>query len=162
MNEFVAEFRNTIESATSQLEKISTEDARVPLAEGKWSAKQVIGHLIDSAANNHARFVRAQLEDDFVFSGYKQEEWVTFQRYNDEPWNQLVALWRYYNLHLAHVISVADEGRRDQERGSHNMQEIAFRTVENDQPVTLDFLMRDYVDHLQHHLGQIFTRINGT
>lgn len=54
------------------------------LAEGQWSPKQIIGHLIDSAANNHQRFVRAQFTDDLVFPGYEQEAWVEVQHYNDE------------------------------------------------------------------------------
>ncbi len=154
-NQFVEEFRETIETATRQLQQISAEDSSVPLADGKWSRKQIIGHLIDSAANNHARFVRAQLDDQFVFSGYRQEEWVALQKYNEEPWDQLVALWRYYNLHLAHIIGAVSEQRRNQVRRSHNIQEIGFKAVGKDKPVTLDFLMRDYVDHLRHHLSQI-------
>jgi len=154
-NQFVDEFRKTVETASKKLEQIPAEDSSAPLADGKWSPKQVIGHLIDSAANNHARFVRAQLDDRFVFTGYKQEEWVALQKYNEEPWDHLVALWRYYNLHLAHVIAVVSDQRREQVRTSHNIQEIGFKIVGHDQPVTLDFLMRDYVDHLRHHLSQI-------
>ena len=156
MQEFISDFRETIETATKQLERITEQGSCVPLEEGKWSAKQVIGHLIDSAANNHARFVRAQLQDDLVFQGYEQNEWVEIQHYNDEPWEQLVALWRNYNLHLAHVISVANDEKRDRARKQHTLEEIAFRKVGVDEAATLDFLMRDYVVHLRHHLSQIF------
>ena len=66
---FVSEFRSTVEAAARRLEQIHERDSRVPLAEGKWSPKQIIGHLIDSAANNHTRFVRAQFTEDLVFPG---------------------------------------------------------------------------------------------
>jgi len=156
MEEFVNEFRATIDTATKRLERISEQNSGIPLAEGKWSAKEILGHLIDSAANNHGRFVRAQLGDDLVFPGYEQNAWVSVQNYNEEPWAQLVSLWRYYNLHLSHVISTAKGDARAAQRGRHNLHEIAFRTVAPDQPATLDYLMRDYLVHLRHHLDQIF------
>ena len=117
----------------------------------------IVGHLIDSASNNHQRFVRAQLKDDLVFEGYAQEGWVGVQRYNDEPWPQLVALWRLYNLHLAHVIAHAPEEMLKREHRLHTLHRIAFEVIEKEQPATLEYLMRDYVGHLKHHLRQIFT-----
>ncbi|MCB0841112.1 MAG: DinB family protein, partial [Bacteroidetes bacterium] len=70
-------------------------------APGKWSSKEILGHLIDSAANNHRRFVQAAYQDDFVFDGYDQDKWVAVQRYNEVPWIFLLDLWKSYNLHLA-------------------------------------------------------------
>ncbi|HEY6119410.1 MAG TPA: DinB family protein [Pyrinomonadaceae bacterium] len=160
MEEFINEFRTTIETATKRLERITEQNSSLPLTEGKWSAKEIIGHLIDSAANNHGRFVRAQLGDDLVFPGYKQNEWVAVQKYNEEPWAQLVSLWRYYNLHLSHVISATRGDLRGSQRRSHNLHEIAFRAIAEDQPATLEYLMRDYLVHLQHHLDQIFAGVD--
>ena len=65
--------------------------------------------MIDSAANNHQRFVRAQFTDDLVFSGYEQEQWVSSQKYRDESWSDVIQLWSSYNLHLLHVASVIPE-----------------------------------------------------
>jgi hypothetical protein len=112
---------------------------------GGWCAREVLGHLIDSACNNHRRFVVGQSPDTVRFDGYNQDEWVERQRYADEPWRDLVALWSAYNRHLAHVIeSTADD--------------VAARTAlgpDGSTPVSIAFLMEDYVEHLRHHLDQI-------
>jgi hypothetical protein len=157
MNDWLEDFRQTIGSSTARLLLISEEQSQLAHAEGKWSAKQVIGHLIDSAANNHQRFVRAQFSDHLAFPGYDQEAWVDAQRYNDEPWSQLVEFWRLYNLHLLHVMSNIPEAVQTQSRGAHTLDRIAWQTVAETEPVTLEYFMRDYVAHLQHHLGQILT-----
>jgi hypothetical protein len=156
MDDWLADFRTTIESATEQLLAMPEEQALVRKSEGKWSSKQIVGHLIDSAANNHQRFVRAQFTDDLVFPGYEQEAWVEAQRYNDEPWTQLVQLWRLYNLHLWHVMSAIPEAVRTRSRRSHTLDRVAWQTVAESEPATLEYFMRDYVAHLQHHLDQVF------
>ena len=162
MSDWLEDFRRTIESASERLIKIGEEDAAKPRAEEHWSAKQVIGHLIDSAANNHARFVLAQLKDDLVFPGYDQDGWVKTNNYQEASWPHLVVLWRAYNLHLAHVMSSADKNKLKTQCTLHTLQEIAFKTVPKSEPVTLEYLMKDYVDHLNHHLAQIFDQPTGT
>ena len=114
-----------------------------------------MGHLIDSASNNHRRFVLAQQQEDLVFPGYAQDAWVAAQRYQDAPWEELVSLWRGFNLHLARVMEAAPDFERTRIRRRHNLHEIAFRTIPEDQPATLEYFMSDYVDHLEHHLRQI-------
>jgi hypothetical protein len=155
MKEFLVEFRQTIDSAAADLAQLSENESAESAAPDKWSAKQVIGHLIDSAANNHARFVRAQLEEDLVFPGYEQEEWITLQKYQDESWTQLVGLWRLYNLHLAHLMEQVSNEALTKSRARHNLDQIAWKTVPREQPVTLEYFMRDYVGHLKNHLLQI-------
>src|ERR671928_891352 len=98
MQDAFDDFGATITNAAARLNALGEEEASRPRAEDKWSAKQIIGHLIDSAANNHRRFVLAQLTDHLAFEGYEQNGWVSVQRYDAEPWAQLVALWRAYNL----------------------------------------------------------------
>ena len=149
------EFRNTVERASERLLTISEAQSEQAPAARKWSAKQILGHLIDSASNNHQRFVRAQFTDDLVFPGYDQDEWVRVEGYNAEPWPQLVQLWRLFNLHLLHVMECMPEPQRTKHRARHNLQQIAWQTVAEDEPVTLEYFMRDYVNHLQHHLRQI-------
>jgi DinB superfamily len=100
---------------------------------GKWSRKEILGHLIDSASNNHQRFVRAQLDGELNFPGYAQDGWNRAQHYQSEPWANLVQLWSSYNRHLAHVIAAIPE-----DAGS-----------------TLEFLVVDYLRHLEHHVEQI-------
>ncbi|HEX6182598.1 MAG TPA: DinB family protein [Pyrinomonadaceae bacterium] len=155
MEDVLEDFGRTVEEASARLLSMSDAEAAARPAEGKWSAKEVIGHLIDSATNNHQRFVRAQFKDDLVFDGYAQEDWVRAQGYQDEPWPLLVNLWRFYNLHLAHVCRHAPEAERLRPRREHNLHEIGFAPVSADEPATLEHLMRDYVDHLKSHLRQI-------
>ena len=153
--EFLNDFGETIDTASTRLLEISDELSAVPRVEGKWSRKQIIGHLIDSAANNHSRFVRAQFNDDLVFPGYEQEAWVDSQRYQEKDWNELVQLWRLYNRHILHIMKVTPEDIRMKLRSKHNLHVIASDKLSPDEPVTLDWFMRDYVDHLKKHLGQI-------
>jgi hypothetical protein len=156
MEVFLNDFRKTVESAAARMAAISEEQSRIPRAEGEWSRKEIVGHLIDSAANNHARFVRAQFTSELNFPEYDGDEWVAAQHYNEEPWDRLVNLWKLYNLHMSHVIAGVPEATRQLPRTKHNLDRIAFQTVSTDQPVTLEYFMRDYVDHLRHHLKQIF------
>ena len=100
---FLADFRETIVGATARLRDITPEASRHKTAADDWAPIEILGHLVDSAANNHQRFVRAQFTDDLVFPGYEQERWVSSQKYLDESWPDLVQLWSSYNLHLSHV-----------------------------------------------------------
>jgi hypothetical protein len=137
------------------LRTISDADASRRSGPGRWSAKEIIGHLIDSAANNHGRFVRAQLEADLVSAGYAQDDWVRVQDYQNAAWPELLDLWSAYNRHLAHVMESAAHDAKQKPRARHNLDQIAFARVSREEPATLDFVMRDYVDHLRHHLRQI-------
>jgi hypothetical protein len=136
----------TVDAALPKLRAIPERDAGQPRAggmPGQWSPKQVIGHLIDSAANNHQRFVRAQ-QGPLIFPPYAQDHWVDCQHYQDRPWSDLVAFWETYNRHLAHVIRHIPDNRQG-----------VRCTVESNGPVTLGFLASDYVVHLRHHLAQV-------
>ncbi len=155
MNDFIDDFRRLVERSAEALLKISEADSARRPASGKWSPKEIVGHLIDSASNNHQRFVRAPFKDDLVFPGYDQDAWVTAQRYQEAPWEDLVELWRAYNLHLAHVMAATPEAARLREHRRHNFHQIAWQTVPKGEPTTLDYFMRDYVTHLRHHLRQI-------
>jgi hypothetical protein len=125
---------------------LSLSDVAVagPRSDGKWSRKETLGHLIDSAVNNHQRFVRAQFADPFVWPGYEQDAWVSVHRYRDRPWRELVDLWASLNGHLAHVIEHVPAGCLSTECriGSEN-------------PATLEWVIRDYLRHMRHHIGQI-------
>jgi hypothetical protein len=113
--------------------------------------------LIDSAANNHQRFVRGQFTDDLMFAGYNGDQWVDAQKYNDASWLDLVDLWRAYNTHLLHVVSIIPAPIRTEQRDKHTFDQVAFKTVDRSSATTLEYLIRDYLDHLKHHLDQIWS-----
>jgi len=152
---YVARLRAVVAAAERALGAIADDDSARRPAPDTWSPREVIGHLVDSAANNHGRFVRAQHQDDLVFPGYAQDAWVDAQRYADAPWRELVALWALYNRHLARVMTAVPASERDRPRARHNLHEIGWRTVPAHEPATLGDLMADYVEHLEHHLRQI-------
>lgn len=142
-------------SAARSLRELSPEQASAPVAPGKWSPKQIIGHLIDSATNNHRRFVLAQQKDDLRFEGYAQDAWVDLQGYVDTPWEDLLVLWEAFNLHMARVMDAAPEEERLREVTDHNLEAVSWEDVPAGAPVSLDFMMRDYTGHLRNHLRQI-------
>ena len=156
MQDALDDFRATIDAAAARLNELSEEEAQAARADGKWAAKQIIGHLLDSAANNHRRFVLAQLTDHLAFEGYAQNDWVRVQHYEDEPWAQLVALWQAYNRHLLHVMAHTPTAKLEMPCTQHTLDRIAWQTVSQSEPVTLEYLMRDYIGHLKHHLRQVF------
>src|SRR5436853_4666570 len=122
MEPWLEDFKQTIDSAFPRLLRISEADSEAPRADEHWSSKQIIGHLIDSATNNHARFVLAQTKDDLIFSGYDQNNWVEIQHYQQAHWSQLVDLWRAYNLHLLHVMAHTPADKMNNPCTQHSLQ----------------------------------------
>src|SRR5689334_25004848 len=156
MPDYVDRLRTLVEHASHRLLTMSARDHGRRPAPGKWSPREVIGHLIDSASNNHQRFVRAQFQDDLVFPGYDQDAWVLFQAYGDAHWLELVTLWKTFNIQIARIMENSPESVRNALRAKHNLDKLAWQPVPADQPATLDYFMNDYVEHLKHHLRQIF------
>jgi len=154
---FIDRFVHTVDESASRMLALSDAAASLPRAPGKWSRKEIVGHLIDSAVNNQARFVRAQLQDDLVFPGYDQEAWVRVQRYGNESWPALVEAWRHANSRVAAIMRAASDEDLERPRARHNLDEIAFVAPASPRDATLGYFMRDYVAHLEHHLRQIFS-----
>lgn len=160
MKDALEDLEQTIESTTTRLLAISEEESERRVTPDTWCAKEIIGHLIDSASSNHQRFVRAQFTDDLVFPGYDQAAWVSAQKYRNESWQGLIQLWRSYNLHIRHLVANMPEEAWKKLRPSHNLDVIAWKAVSVDEPVTLEYFIRDYIDHLKHHLNQLFARVS--
>ena len=121
----------------------------------KWSSKEILGHLIDSATINHGRFVKAQFNDDVIDQPYDQEAWVEVQEYHIQNWHDLLITWRQLNLQIAYLMHITEEKVRDKPRTQHNLHQIAFKSFKENEAATLGAFMEDYVVHLKHHLGQI-------
>ena len=139
-----ADLRAEIDRVLPRLRALDEADAMRDRGPGKWVRKEILGHLIDSAANNHQRFVRARLSDRLVFPPYEQDAWVALQGYRQRPWRELLDLWEVLNRHVAHVIA------------STPAERLATPCVIGDKaPATLEWLMQDYVRHMRHHLAQI-------
>jgi hypothetical protein len=144
MTQIADELSQIVQSAAERLRAISAAEAGHKPSDDKWSKKEVIGHLIDSAANNHQRFVRAQQASELVSPAYDQEKWVSMQDYNGTSWSDLKELWRLYNLHLAHVIR----------RIPAEKLQVKC-TIGSKDPVTLGSVIDSYLTHLKHHLDKI-------
>jgi len=143
-----AELRKVAGSFSQELLAADPRAAARRVDAKTWSPKEVLGHLIDSAANNHQRFVRAQQADALMLPGYEQNHWVESQGYQDADWPHLVALWTHLNLHLADVISRIPPAK------------YAVQCVIGDsEPLTLEVLVIDYLQHLKHHIAQIRERL---
>ena len=147
--ETATELRRLTSSFSRELLAVEPQTAARRPGPNTWSAKEVLGHLIDSAANNHQRFVRAQQTDALMLPGYEQNHWVASQGYQDADWVHLVTLWTHLNLHLADVISRIPPDK------------YPVRCVIGDsQPLTLEVLVVDYLRHLNHHVAQIRERLS--
>jgi len=144
MEELSDRLLRVVDAAETKLRKISEPETTKPILSGGWSRKQVLGHLIDSASNNHQRFVRAALQPSLDFPRYNQDGNIRVQAPQEADWSLLVSLWAAYNRYLAHIIARLPVGKLE-----------TVCRIGSDKPVTLGFLANDYVTHLLHHLNQI-------
>jgi hypothetical protein len=133
----------TLNASRAPLLAIGEEAAARRTGPENWSKKEILGHLIDSASNNHQRFVRLQLDELLVMPSYQQNHWVRTQNYNGRDWRDLVELWLVFNGHLAHVIRHTDPAA-----AGHIWKAPSSE-------YSLEFLIEDYLRHLRHHLAQI-------
>jgi hypothetical protein len=109
MKDIARQIRSLISTAEPQLSRMNHDEMGFKPDPHKWSKKEILGHLIDSAANNHQRFVRAVNKVAGQFPTYDQDEWVRIQRYNEMSWSFLISFWSAYNSHLCHIIECIPE-----------------------------------------------------
>jgi hypothetical protein len=157
--DFIRDLARTVDNATPWLAGLPESTVTWRPTPGAWSVKEIVGHLIDSAANNHQRFVRAGSQDDLVFPGYAQDDWVRLQSYQTAPWAEIVTLWQAYNRHLVRVMTAVPDDVRYRRHTRHNMHQLGWQLYAADEPAMLDDLMRDYVAHFEHHLSQVRERV---
>jgi hypothetical protein len=143
-----SDLENTVAQVRPLLEKVTEPEASRRPQPGKWSKKEIIGHLLDSASNNHQRFVRAALQRELTFPGYPQDALVELQRFNEMKWEFLITFWASYNLFLAKVLSALPS------------ETAPVQCAIGKNPLaTLEWIAQDYVAHLKHHLNQILGKM---
>ncbi len=142
------EFRQRIADIDQKLQQVSEIQAAQMYAPGSWQRKEVLGHLLDSAANNHIRFVIAALNGSFQGPGYSQRDWVRIHAYAAKSWSTLLNHWRSQNALLADVVENLEPGKLG-----------APCTIGDNPPVTLGELIVDYLAHMDHHVEQIMGKL---
>ncbi len=138
------ELVRVVDETAAKLRRLRDAEAAARPAPGKWSRKEIVGHLLDSSCNNLQRFVRAQAVSEFEFPGYEQDHWVRAQDHQARPWEELIELWRLANRHLAHVMT----------RIPKEKLAVPCR-ISTQPPMTLGELVEDYLVHFKHHLAQL-------
>jgi len=133
-----------VDNVAQRLRELDEDVVSARPEEGKWSIKEIMGHLFDSAVNNHHRFVRANDYEEFEFPGYEQDMWVIRQNYQESDWPSFLELWRLYNHQLAHVIRQISEERM-----------YSVCRIGDYEPATLRYIVEDYLVHMEHHIKQI-------
>lgn len=133
---------DAVRNAMPWLATLSEEQAAQPERQGKWSAKEIIGHLTDSAVNNLARFVRLAIRPHDLPS-YDGDAWVSLQHYREREWPQVLGLWFALNEHITWTIAHLDRASL-----------VSTGSI-GGTPVTLGFVIEDYIAHLHHHLNAL-------
>jgi hypothetical protein len=138
------QFRAELSALRATLLAIPYALADTPWRSGGWTRKQIVGHLLDSAANNRQRFVRSAIDGHYTGPKYAQDAWVAAHGYASQPWDTLVRWWLAEHEILAAIVDRIPEERLE-----------AICTVGDDKPVTLRFLIEDYLAHQQWHFLQL-------
>ncbi|MBK7969916.1 MAG: DinB family protein [Bacteroidetes bacterium] len=131
-----------VENVPNVLIQINEDEMAKKVAFNKWSKKEILGHLIDSATNNHQRFVRGQFETVPEIS-YDQNNWNTFSYYQQIDSQQIITFWTIYNRQLIEII------KRIPSDNLKKMIRVGAKTV------TIENLVIEYIEHLEHHLNQL-------
>ena len=143
-SDFVTDFRTSVLQAYDELKTISEETAAAKPNTNQWSVKELLGHLLDSASNNHQRIVRLQIFDSIEFPFYQQDDFVRVNHYQNQGWEVLLEFWKLYNLHLVHLVENLDESKINN----------VWVTPDRER-LTLGHIIEDYLRHLKHHIGQV-------
>jgi hypothetical protein len=141
MKQIADELERIIDECSTGLKKIPDGKFRSKESPGKWSKKEILGHLIDSAQNNIRRFIVAQYEDRPKIT-YNQDKWVTISDYQHYNNDDLINLWELLNKHICYILR-------------NTSQEIAQRESQTEALHTIEWLARDYIKHLLHHVHQV-------
>lgn len=140
-------FKIIVDKFNKRLLQVSDMVAGKKLSEESWSLKEIIGHLIDSASNNHQRFVRLQFDNLLGFPSYDGEQWIKAQRYNDMEWQELISLWYSYNCILLKVI------------GHMSIDSLENGWAKEEKIYPLRQLVDEYYWHMEWHINHFESRL---
>jgi hypothetical protein len=132
--------RTVLQKLPARLEALPLDSVEVRRA-GAWSTKEELGHLLDSAANNHQRIVRAQLEDNPAMAGYDGPRWVMLHAYQKRDWHELIGTWEALNRQLLAAAEAVPDSAWSR-----------TCTIGGSEPLTLKFVFEDYLHHMREHL----------
>jgi len=146
MKKISGELIETVNNFYNKYKNLDEKLCSINPAEDKWSLKEIIGHLIDSASNNHQRIVRLQLSEMLDFPSYHYS-WIETEKFNLMNFNDILSLWKYYNILLGHLIK--------------NVKEEVLKNYWNkeDKKLTLEFIINDYLRHLKDHIKHFEERL---
>jgi len=150
-----ARLRAAIDEGAALFDGVSEEQTAWRPAAGEWCAREVIGHLIDSACNNHRRFILNQDAERLSIDPYDQEKWVSLSHYADTPASVLVPAWRTYNDQIARVIERIPDEVLSRRRGPILDYRFPYLNYQPSDAATLRDLVEDYVGHIRHHFKHI-------
>jgi hypothetical protein len=144
-------FRDEVDQLRDTLAEVSPDLGNIEWRVGGWTRKQIVGHLLDSAANNRQRFVRASIDGSYAGPTYGQDAWVAAHGYAHQSWKTLVEWWNVEHDILVAVVERIPEERLD-----------ALCAVDGESPVTLRYLIEDYTRHQFWHFNQINAPLSGS
>jgi DinB superfamily len=142
--ELAAQFRKRLAAADAAISGLTEERASTLVRDEGWLRKEVLGHLIDSSINNHVRFVAAAAAGEYAGPSYDQPNWVRLNGYAAQTWADVLTQWRMRNSALGRVVEYIPADALG-----------TMCKVGKGEPVTLEFLIIDYLDHLEGHISQI-------
>jgi len=154
-SKYCEQLNKIITNSVDKINAIGNQDFEYKASVSKWSKKEILGHLIDSAYNNHQRFLRANAQNNLVFQGYDQDEWVIKNNYQNRSRKDVLNTWITVNRHLGILIESLPNEVLTRQTQTHNFHKICMNLLKEKETSTLSYLIWDYLFHIEYHLNQI-------
>lgn len=146
VKQVAAELRLMITTYSTAFTALQEEDFATKPNPEKWSKKEIVGHLIDSAQNNLRRFIVGQYETNPPHIVYDQNFWVKVNNYQNMTSMDVIVMWMLVNFRISEVLENMPE---------ENYSKQCNTGKGEPQLYTLEWLASDYVKHMKHHINQI-------